>query len=415
MSKIVASKLNEDLIKSALSAAGITPDPKAKPAQLANLLQAHYVKTTPKDKIGGCDVCGGISPLDLDSCPFCGSGEEVSGDAAPEAPSDVLQAEEAKEAEEGTTPPFEIVPATATPEGEKKKGKGGRKPKVVEIEVLPEGVTVEALDAALIEVKTLRSTANGSVWDLGAKIAQIHDGQLYKARKGDDGTSFKYKSFATFAEAELGISHTYAYNLIDFSKQLTRDQVALFGPSKALLYLKAPDATKPTVLELIEKDAPKREIEKIVSDAKAEAKAKGEKTSRGEEETGRKQRGVGEGRKAKSDPDKITIATLVGKKVVDLYKKPEGKKAPSERASTLADFPVGILDLENGVRMTMAVVADATGKLSITVNTKRIEQSKLAPPPDVTRTENPRTKPPGVFAFARHNQDENGKHNRTRC
>jgi hypothetical protein len=97
------------------------------------------------------------------------------------------------------------------------------------------------------------------VWESGVEVARIHDGDLWKTRLL--GKDPQYKTFKAFCGAELGISHTHAYNLIEIAKKFTREQVEQIGISKLSIILQLPaGATSEAALNGAS-DASKRELQ----------------------------------------------------------------------------------------------------------------------------------------------------------
>lgn len=375
MAKITlkADKVDVSLAKASLAAVGVTPKDD-KPETLAKALDAYYKKNTPANKLTACDVCGVASSMDLDKCPACGTGDDVEGDAIDEGEPE----ETGDTAENESASPVEVVDddsgddATpgddATKAGEEPKKRGRKKADAL-AEVLPEGVTIEALDSAVADVQALKSATVGSYHDLGAKIAELHGKNLWKARRdSSDPSKPAYKNFEKFCAAELGISHTYAYGLMDISRKFTKEQVMALGVSKLMLVLKAPEEKQPEVMAAAEQGASKRELENKVQETRTEAKAEGrDVTAEKTASTGRKQTGTGKGREKAS----VTTASLLGKRQIDLYRKPGKGESATVLARSLEDFPVGVLDLENGLVVAVQIVKTPSGDLALKMDFKK--------------------------------------------
>jgi len=382
MAKIVVvdSKINVDMAKAHLEAVKVTPKNET-PKGLSDAISTYYKKNTEASKLSVCDVCGTVSSIDLDVCPGCGTGDDQAGDAiedetdAPENASDDGPEEAGDDAPEG--------------EGEKKEGdsestpkKRGRKPSAAIVEVLPEGVTVDALDSAVAEVNNLKGATAFSYWKLGEKLSEIHASHLWKARRGDDGVKAKYRTFDQFVKEECGISNVHAYSLIDISKRFTEADVRKLGTSKLTLVLRAPEEKQPEILAAAESGASKRELEEKVKEANATAKAEGrDVTAEKAEKTGRTPRGTGGGREKQS----LTISSLLGKKQINLFRKPGKGESATTPARSLEDLPVGVLDLENGVVLAVQVVKGPSGDLLLKCDFKKADLPSTSTNPGTTK------------------------------
>ena len=212
------------------------------------------------------------------------------------------------------------------------------------------------LDKAVASYLKGYGKTRGAAWDLGGEITAIYDNHLWKARRTEEGKP-QYTEWSQFCKAELGISHTAAYDAMDMHKFFTRDKVIELGPSKSKLLLQAP----PEVREQLEKEAAKhskRELAQKVKNAKAEGGNK-------RRETGR--RNVGKGKtgaeraEAKPIGAKLSVAVLTEKKsTIKLWAGKTGE-AESKRAKSIAALPTGYVDLANGLRMFVAVIDHADG------------------------------------------------------
>lgn len=234
-------------------------------------------------------------------------------------------------------------------------------------ETLPANVTAGNLNKAVAEVHALKGKGAGLIWELGVKVREIHDGQLWKARVGEDGTT-AYKHWNAFCIAELGMTPTHAYSAMDVSKAFTRAHVEKWGISKLSLILKAPEEDQPRLLEESAKHGKRQLADKVTKLRKEKGK--------GKRDTGRKPMPDGKARAPKAGKDAIAVAALLDKNnTVLLWARPEKRgEEPTKRAKKLGDTPVGWFDLANGVRQFFAVGQTTAGELVLKINFKRVDE-----------------------------------------
>jgi hypothetical protein len=180
-------------------------------------LQAFYREHTPKERLADCSVCDGISDIMEPGCPYC-------GDGAPD-PNKLVQLK-----------PSAIV---MTPERE--------------------------LDTVVKRVLDLKSRTADALWELGEEIRKLYESQLWQRRTNDDGQQ-KYKQWATFVEAELGISNTYSYRLMDIATKFDREQVRAFGPTKLSMTLRVPDEEREKMLRAAAEGASVSQLRELARD-----------------------------------------------------------------------------------------------------------------------------------------------------
>ena len=303
------------------------------------------------------DEKGGDEPEEAD-------GDEPEADAPEEADN---EQEEAPEPEPDPKPKATKGKATkgaatkgkatkgAATKGKATKGKGkAKKAELVTVDVDPR-FSVNDLDNAVKRANDLTRAGAVVAYELGVQLRQIHEDQLWKLRKGEDGAPV-YKSFEAFVMSELEISRQTAYEQIDVSANYEKGDVEKLGYKKLALLLKAPETKRPELKEKAEKGASFRELQADVKTARAEAGV----TKR---ETGRKATPQGKARDSKSGKgDSITIAALLGKQSVKLFK--DIKKSGSEElvpAESLDDKPWGMLELRNGVVEVFYLTKTAKG------------------------------------------------------
>lgn len=174
-------------------------------AQKIQRLAAYYREHTPQTRLADCTVCNGVSDMDEEACPFCGDS-----------------------AVEETEPEAEAQSAIVVSEG---------------IAV----VNANDLDAAVERVRVLKGKATETLWELGNEIRILYESQLWRQRLQASGEQ-AYAAWGAFAEAELGISNSYSYRLMDISTQFSREQVREFGPTKLAITLRVPVESREKML-----------------------------------------------------------------------------------------------------------------------------------------------------------------------
>lgn len=260
---------------------------------MAAVLKTHF-KSTPEDKISNCTNCGGDSDIDLPACPYCGDSET-------------------------TTEAGDIL-TTAEP-----------KPDAVEVS------TVE-LDEAVLAFKQKKRNAEVNIWELGAEVARIHDGDLWKTRML--GADPQYKTFKMFCGVELGISHTHAYSLIEVAKKFTREQVEQIGVSKLSIIVQLPVDKQAAALNGAAGGKSKAALAAELAASKGKDK----------------------------QPDKVTIMARADRRVKLVMMGPKGKPA-----TELADEPHVEEVHENGVVSRYVVKVDPKTLQVMLIITRRRE------------------------------------------
>jgi hypothetical protein len=269
---------------------------------------AHYRKATPRARLADCDTCGGISDVNEETCPFCGDGEVV----------------------------------------------GASGPTMVHTRVMMPVLSVADLDAAVATVQKLKSESAGSLWELGTEIRRIYTTKLWTQRVDERGAP-RYKAWSQFCDSELGISPTYAYKLTDVAEAYSREQVRLLGAAKLHVTLLVPKEHRDKLLNSALAGASVRQLNAAAT-----------KIGKKPRDTGRKGKGggaqAGGGRKA----EKITVAALIGRVEIPLFK--GGTDKP---ARALTDVPRGVERLMNGVSQVFVVTKNPDGQWVLVVERVR--------------------------------------------
>ena len=345
-------------------------------------LISHFRTKFKEDQLAKCNECGGVSPLELDACPFCGKGEAVQEETNPAA----KPAPKPEPKPEAKLPPKPKPPvkddkptkqakedAMPDKKAADKKDDKPTKPKAVKAELVPvlpeslKGLSSRDLDKAVTEVSRLKASAATSMWELGSKIGNIHEAQLWKLRTNDDGKS-AYRSFEAFCSNELKMSGTQAYNLMDIAKQFTPAQVKELGTTRLKLLMAAPEEDR-SALEKEAKGKSTRQLQKKVKDLR-------EKKGVEKRDTGRAPTPKSKGRKS----EHITIVSVLGKKTLQCIVKPKKGEAPKPVTCPAAvlkwlddQMPCAVDDLTNGVREVMILTHNSKGELVLKIERRREE------------------------------------------
>jgi len=171
---------------------------------------AEWVKeNVPSESLVDCTVCGGDSHEDCEVCPYCGEegaidtdGEEV---AAP------------PKAAKAAKPAKAIVPAAPLDLGKAAKFKVGD------------------LDKGVKQVAKLKAQAAKDLHALGVEILNLFKHELWKLRVSDGKPV--HTNWKKFCAEELGMSHTYAYKLMDVANAFTDEDMKEIGTTKLGLAL----------------------------------------------------------------------------------------------------------------------------------------------------------------------------------
>lgn len=416
----VVAKVDSKVMRDFIRGFGIKLeiDDKSNAEQIALALTLHFRDVEKdKDAFCKCEVCFGEAPdsynaVLLDACPFCGlesadsdeakadtaeasedddpgvEGEDDNEDDDNEIEDDDDDEEDAdddgddddEEEPEVTAAPVVSTKSAAKPAKETTmtttanhtngkstalattKGAGAKSAKALS------KYTAGDLDKAVAEVIELKTNAAQNVYDLGRKILEINERNLWKLRLDENGKA-RYSGFDAFVHHELKMSSTHAFNMIAWARQYTADDIAKMGHTKAAIIMKAPPEDRKALAEKAKSGASKRTIEKEVAKAKKKRNYEG---------ATRQAKAGAKGAKKRSESvaqDKITVAKIEGLKTVKLYAKPASLKNldldKCKRAKSLTDEPFGRLELVNGVSMYISITKGKDGALIAKVNTQR--------------------------------------------
>lgn len=370
--------------------------------QIGVALHMHFQETVKNDAERClCEECLGVSSLTLETCPYCGDAgveadeaEEPSTEepAAAADTSDEDDEREAKEADQSATDEVETSALAAqieAAEPKKTTNKKTREKKNMSTEAAVNGtsskknaalatttkgskalVSATDLDKAVHDVEKLKGSAAESFWELGKKIVEIDEKQLWKLRVTDKGAP-AYKGFDAFVTAELKMSPAHAYNAMECARGYeTAAEVRALGHTKAVLVLKAAPEDRPALAEKAKAGASKREIAKGVAESRAKHGSP-KKTLKA------KAGAKGAAAKAKNHAtktEKVSIANIEGSKTIKLFKRPESLRALDfsalPRAKRIGDVPFGKHELTNGVVQYFSVL-EKDGELVLKIETRR--------------------------------------------
>ena len=345
---------NENLVDAEIKKLKI--DPGATLADKVGQLVGHYRKNFDAKKLAKCD-CGGVFPEEYKACPYCGDADDA--EPAKPGPKVAPSADKAK-------------PAVAIIESPKAKTKAAEIVKGVDDKLA--GLTSKDLDYATQEVLKLKGNSASAMWELGAKLREIHERQLWKLRVDDKGKA-SYRSFEAYCVAEVKMSGTGCFQLIHVAENYTAEKVRELGTSKLNLILKAPEEDRPDLENAAKGGLTKSQLAKKVKELRDK---KGAPKTKSTTAAGKPAPPPGKGRKS----EHITIVSVIGKKTVPMSCKPEKKGdelKPVECPKAVQEFiartvPFAVDDLTNGVREILSLACDSKGRLQIRINRQRIDE-----------------------------------------
>lgn len=276
-----------------------------------------FRQNTPKAELADCDTCGGDSDVRLEACPYCGDGEVV-GEEPTVAAVSTLTAEKA---------------AASSAYGK------------------PTVLAESDLDKSVREIIILKQRAAGSIWELGQAIRRNYTDELWKQRRVKGGDARAYRNWKQFCAAELGMSHTHAYKLMDVAAAFTQKDIDKIGSSKLGLVLQVPEQFRKQLLDAARGGASKGKMAEQV------------KRLREKDEGPQKPPKA----KQKQQPPRITMA--LGDMRVDLAMYKVG--TDDKPAKRLADKPWAEEMLTNDVTVRYVLTVNESGELVLVVERHR--------------------------------------------
>lgn len=323
--------------------------------EFVKLAARHFRDTVPKEDVGTCDTCKGKSDMKLEACPYCGlvddEGNPEPGDEDEELEGDEFEKTVA-EPQAAIVPAAQALPST-------------------DLKASSTLVTERELDELVREIHQLKGATAIGGFLIGRKVGEIYDGQMWKLRT-EDGKTPRYRTFESFCNAELGIGHTHAYDLMDVSKKYTEDQVRAFGTKKLSIIIKAPPEDQPALLADLEKGDGRKALEEKVKKLKQDKEyvrpTRNPKTGGGRKGTAGNKR-----------VQRVDVESLFGRVTVKLFKKPADKVYDPKkltRARKIGDLPHGEMTLSNGVVQKFLVTEDGSGDWKLIVETRADDEAK---------------------------------------
>lgn len=362
VSGVDLGRVKGEHFRAALKGLKVPIDDKATDEALTVTATSHFAKNYDRDNLAKCDECHGVAPDVLDACPYCGS----VGDA----PAETIVTPATKAAQQPTADKETKMQTQTTAAKPLAKTNGAS----VTPTTPSSTYTQQDLDKAVKEVVVLKAKGAETLWDLGHKIAEIHDKNLWKLRL-EDGKQ-RWKNFDSFCNVELNMTPQNAKRLLDVAVKHSVEEVRKFGPTKLGLLLTAPPEAQEKIKAKIEAGASKRDVEREVQKAKADAghrrPARGKRSEKQEKALAKASKAKAE--KVKKVAKTVTVANMVGRVTVKLYEKPTTKKVDFKtlkRAKTLGDQPYGRNVLANGVVQEFYIQKTPAGELILSINTTR--------------------------------------------
>ena len=345
-------------------------DPVATLEGKVGQLVGHYRKAHDVKTLAKCD-CGGVFPAEYKACPYCGDADDAPAPKKEEKAAPAPKVDATKSTKPEASKPVVTKDTKVT------KIQTAALVKAQPVDEKLAGLTAKDLDTATQEVIRLKGNASDGMWQLGAKLKEIHERQLWKLRMDDKGKP-TYRSFEAYCAAEIKMSHSTCYGLIKIADNYTVSEVRALGTSKLNLILKAPEDDREELKEAAKSGLSKEKLRQKVAEArkaKGAPKQKEAKVARGAAPP------VSKGRPPKKS-DNISIVSIVGNTTLPCYPKPQTKgetlvqiecpKAVKEWIERVNPFATH--DFGNGVRELMALAVDSKGRLQLRVKCQRIEE-----------------------------------------
>lgn len=359
--KIDAKKVKVQVLKKWLKEEGLATD--GTKTELIERMAKHQAKS---ENLADCDDCGAASDADLPECPYCGvAGMDETEESEPKEQSEPKEPEsEDSEEEQHEEPVTELV----------------------------EVPTEAELDEAIARVRERQRDAVVSYWRIGQELQVIFEKRLYVTRKSPETGAPLYKNWGQFTQAELGMSGTTAYKVLEVAVMFDERTIAEVGVTKLGLIAKLDEGERQ---RLLESGAANQPVSKLQQEVAAKLKARGGRATPTNSQRAGKGRGFRGGaaaaqkgtaasaksRAAKAAKDKpasqVTVAQILGRTTIKLFASKLGrpkKGQEQQRAKSIESGPVGTEQLVNGVVVVYRVVRQATG-LALVVERKR-EDSK---------------------------------------
>lgn len=340
-----------------------------------------------------CDNCGGISPEELDVCPYCGiasgaePGEAVAAEVVEPPVAKQPKAAKADKEKPAVVPalalveqkPAEPFPAEAA-SGTREKAQTVAPSSLSMLipKIGAKDMNEDTLDSATKQVLYIKANAAMGHWALGKALEVIFATEIWKTRtkpgkKGErvEGAKHLYSTFDQWCRNEVKMAGSTCYSLIDMAKKFSEKQARELGTSKLQLTMRAPEEEQARILKSAEEGASTRQIREAVHEAKA-------KTGMQKRETGRKATPAGKaGQTTKKESaryanGKVTTTLVEGSTLIPMFAKPDRKGDETKPAKRFADNPIAEEHFHGGVTRTYSILEHpTTGVWRLKIETKR--------------------------------------------
>ncbi len=232
-----------------------------------------------------------LQAVTTDYCPFCGDSgmtpEEATATAAPAPavtpPAPPPPADEPTETPapggmglEAPLPPLASTEpeAPAASEGtvvEPSNAPADEPPAALApaVEVLPpeEKDRVPELEESIDAINKLKDNLAENSYDLGLKLREVQEKDLWKARKDESG-ALKYKNWSAWVEAEIGISRSLAFDLVKLTSEFSRQTFLEVGKTRLSLVARIEDPeARAAVLAQARAGASTRTVERLAHES----------------------------------------------------------------------------------------------------------------------------------------------------
>lgn len=334
--RLKTPKIDPQIVRSALEEVVTEEMIRKEPAHNIAVLVTYYANHYQDSELVECENCGGVMLDEEEECPFCGVANPLMGAPPPELDEvdDESETEEVEEKEES----MEMVEVA---------------PEDTELIVDGEDADLVAqLNREVEEIRRLNTSVAENSYELGKRIAEVYDSDLWRARRNAKGKP-AYTNFKQFTEAELGCSYPWARGLIRITKLFDLQTVAEIGVTKATIASKAPEEKIPELVEAARQGASKMEIQSRIRDIRT-----------GVEPSNRP-------RPAPNPADrKVTIVSKIGMQ----RRKAQTKALDGTPATSLSEVPTAVYEFSNDMQMKVSLrQVKKTGELQFVVEFTEIE------------------------------------------
>lgn len=338
ISGVKTEHIKPELVRQALADVGLENSQPI--TELIPTLVGYYKGNYTEDELYECEVCGGPSVEADENCPFCGE----EGIVEEEAEEPKLVKTEVNKAKKSTAKKPKKKTDTETVEATAEIV-----PVDQETIELRKKYSTKELDKKVAAINTSKGKFAEASYTLGMQIKELHDTDMWKVRSDEDGRP-AYTNFKKFCDAELNMSHTWAYNLIEVATHFDKGAVKQLGTEKCNLLLAAPEDNREALLEEARNGLSKRELQRKVKEARAAADS-GETTT-------------ASGSTAPRERHITAVSPPMKRKKFPAYKTKGVKKNDDPvRAVKVSDEPESIIEFKGAVLRIRTVESGKDGKI----------------------------------------------------